>query len=89
MVTLCLSHTRPTSGGWTECEGILVKCAFVSYYYSRPSLTLGPRVIQISEKFGLLKCVLINVEASKGTNEYHYEFMNIIISGIVICKGSN
>ena len=35
---------------------------------------MGPRVIQIGEKFGLLKYVLSNVEASKSTYEYHYEW---------------
>ena len=47
--------------------------------------TLGPRVIQISEKFGLTKYVLINVETSQDPYKYHYGCT--IISGIQIREG--
>ena len=43
--------------------------------------TLGPRII---EKIGLVKCILINVEAPQGTYKYHYECMNIIMSGVQV-----
>ena len=51
--------------------------------------TLGPRVIQISEKFGLVG-ILINVEPQKTLtdDEYHYgTFVRVRIKGIWISEG--